>query len=182
MLQQTSRLNSDGGTTLLKHLKISQRLALVVAMPPLVLLVGLAAYMVEAAWAERQEMEVLGEFVGDVAKISRFVHELQIERGLSAIFLSSKGAQMRSELLDQRKRTDSEHQDTVAAMKLLAAVESREIRDAIANIEVVLKSRDSRRNAVDGQTTAVGDSSAYYTDTIAKLLSSENGGQHEQQR
>jgi len=170
MFQQTSRLNSGGGTTLLKHLKISQRLALVVAMP-LVLLVGLAAYMVEAAWAERQEMEVLGEFVGDVAKISRFVHELQIERGLSAIFLSSKGAQMRSELLDQRKRTDSEHQDTVAAMKLLAAVESREIRDAIANIEVVLKSRDSRRNAVDGQTTAVGDSSAYYTDTIAKLLS-----------
>ena len=115
MFQQTSRLNSGGGTTLLKHLKISQRLALVVAMP-LVLLVGLAAYMVEAAWAERQEMEVLGEFVGDVAKISRFVHELQIERGLSAIFLSSKGAQMRSELLDQRKRTDSEHQDTVAAV------------------------------------------------------------------
>ena len=114
MFQQTSRLNSGGGTTLLKHLKISQRLALVVAMP-LVLLVGLAAYMVEAAWAERQEMEVLGEFVGDVAKISRFVHELQIERGLSAIFLS-KGAQMRSELLDQRKRTDSEHQDTVAAV------------------------------------------------------------------
>src|ERR1700746_2941888 len=71
MFQQTSRLNSGGGTTLLKHLKISQRLALVVAMP-LVLLVGLAAYMVEAAWAERQEMEVLGEFVGDVAKISRF--------------------------------------------------------------------------------------------------------------
>jgi methyl-accepting chemotaxis protein len=161
---------AGGLTIVLKHLKISQRLALVVAMP-LVLLMGLAAYMVGEAWAERQEMQVLGEFAGDVSKISRFIHELQLERGLSAIFLSSKGAQMRSELSEQRKHTDKERQDTAAAMKSLAAVESREIRDAIANIEAVLESIDSRRSAVDGQTIAVSDSSAYYTGIIAKLLS-----------
>ena len=43
-----------------------------------------------------------------VAAISRLVHELQRWRGMPVLLLSSKGAEMREELADQRKRTDEQ--------------------------------------------------------------------------
>jgi methyl-accepting chemotaxis protein len=158
---------------MLEHLKISHRLALAVAMP-LLLLSGLAAYMVWSAWAEREEMADLGEFAEGVGKVSRLVHELQRERGLSVIFLGSKGSQMRSELLEQRKRTDKERQDTSTSMKMFAVVDTRDVRDAVAKAESAVAFIDKVRSAVDGQTMTASDSSASYSDTIAKLLNLAN--------
>src|ERR1700756_1506642 len=158
---------------MLEHLKISHRLALAVAMP-LLLLSGLAAYMVWGAWAEREEMADLGEFAEGAGKVSRLVHELQRERGLSVIFLGSKGSQMRSELLEQRKRTDKERQDTSTSMKMFAVLDSRDVRDAVAKAESAVAFIDKVRSAVDGQTMTASDSSASYSDTIAKLLNLAN--------
>ena len=154
---------------MLAHLKISHRLALAIAMPVLVLF-GLAAHVVWISWTERTEMTALSEMSDGVGKISRLIHELQRERGVSALFLSSKGAQMRSELPEQRKRTDGERQGVADAMKMFAAHDSREIKDAVASAESALVSLNERRSAIDAQSIATGDASAYFTNAVTKLL------------
>jgi hypothetical protein len=92
---------------MLANLKILQRLLLALALP-IFLLIGLSGYDVYGKWEIRQEMRELASRVDDVANLSRLVHELQRERGTSAIVLGSKGGQMLAELGDQRKRTDAE--------------------------------------------------------------------------
>jgi methyl-accepting chemotaxis protein len=157
------------GDAVLEHIKISHRLALAIAMPVLVLL-GLAAHVVSGTWVERTEMAALSELADGAGKISRLIHELQRERGMSAVFLGSKGSQMRAELMEQRRRTDQELSGALAAMKTLAAFDSREIKDAIAGAETAVAGLDSRRRAIEELTIPASESAAYYTSTIAKLL------------
>ena len=70
--------------------------------------IALAGYNLLTEWQTRSEMVRLADMANGMAGISRLVHELQRERGMSVLFLSSKGAQMRAELADQRKRSDAE--------------------------------------------------------------------------
>ncbi len=90
-----------------ENTKIVYRTALS-ALLPLVTRASLAIYEISAKWTLRQEMAHMQPAVEGVGKLSRFVHELQRERGLSSAFLSSKGTQMRNELQEQRRRTDTE--------------------------------------------------------------------------
>jgi methyl-accepting chemotaxis protein len=154
---------------MLEHLNISRRLALTIAVP-VVVLVGLAVHLVWLNWAERIEMAELNALADGIGKISRLVHELQRERGMSAVFLSSRGAQMRTELSGQRQRTDDERQAVSAVLKKFAALESRKIKEAVGYAETAVATLDGRRSDVDAQAIAVSDSSAYFTDMIAKLL------------
>jgi methyl-accepting chemotaxis protein len=154
---------------MLEHLKISHRLALAIAMPVLVLF-GLAAHVVWISWTDRAEMAALNEMTDGVGKISRLIHELQRERGLSALFVSSKGAQMRGELSEQRQRTDSERQAAADMMKMFAAQDSREIKDAVAGADGALASLIERRGAVDALSISTNESSAYFTNAVTKLL------------
>ncbi len=159
---------------LLGHIKISNRLALAIALPVLVAF-GLAGQIIWTNWTERGEMAQLSEFADGVSKVSRLVHELQRERGISAVFLSSKGAQMRGELSEQRKRTDDERRTVSLVMRSFAALGSREIGNAVAAAETSISTLDSRRSSIDAQAIATTDSSAYFTDLIAKLLNISSG-------
>jgi methyl-accepting chemotaxis protein len=155
---------------MLEHLRISHRLALAIAAPVLVV-IGLAAHLIWVTWAERAEMAELNVLAEGIGKISRLVHELQRERGMSAVFLSSKGTQMREELTAQRKRTDEERRSTSAVLKTLAGLDSRKIRDAVGGAESAAAALDGRRSDIDALTIVAADSSAYFTDAIGKLLS-----------
>src|SRR5258705_13946607 len=103
---------------MLANLKIQQRLLLALVLP-ITLLIGLAGYDITIKWETRQEMANLVPLARDVANLSRFVHELQRERGTSAILLGSKGGQMRAELGDQRRRTDAERAAAGASLERL---------------------------------------------------------------
>jgi methyl-accepting chemotaxis protein len=154
---------------MLANLKISYRLAIAVIVP-VVLLLGLAGYDISVKWGARSEMGKLGPLADGVARISTFVHELQRERGTSAVFLGSKGAQMRTELPGQRKRSDDQRQPALAIMAVLKITATGEFKDAIDKAEAAVGALDARRKEIDALTPAVAASSAYYTDTIAKLL------------
>jgi methyl-accepting chemotaxis protein len=159
-----------GRQDVLQHLRISHRLAIAIAAPVIVV-IGLAAHLIWVSWAERAEMAELNVLADGIGKISRLVHELQRERGMSAVFLSSKGAQMRDELSGQRKRTNDERQSVSAVLQTFAALDSRKIRDAVGNAETAVAALDGRRGDIDKQAIAAGDSSAYFTGAIDKLLS-----------
>ena len=155
---------------MLANLRISLRLAIGIAVP-VILLIGLAGYDLTVKWAMRVDMASLAPFADSVSRVSRFVHELQRERGTSAVFLGSKGAQMRSELSAQRKLTDEPRRSAIEILvQLRTMATSPEFRDAIGKAEAAVAMLDGRRSEVDAQTITGASSFAYYTDTIAKLL------------
>ena len=125
-------------------------------------------------------MAKLGPLADGVAKISRFIHELQRERGASAVFLGSKGAQMREELPAQRKRTEAERQAATNIVTQLNATATGEFKNAIGRAEAAVGALEARRKEIDAQSIAAPVSSAYFTDTIAKLLGVTDGNREGQ--
>jgi methyl-accepting chemotaxis protein len=148
---------------------ISLRLAIAVLIP-IVMVTGLAGYNLVEKWETQSEMARLDRLATGVANISRFVHELQRERGASAVFVGSKGAQMRAELPEQRKRTDAHEQAAKASMAGLAATASPALKGAIAKATSAVAPLAQRRTEIDGLSISAPSSSAYFTDTIGDLL------------
>jgi methyl-accepting chemotaxis protein len=158
---------------MLANLKIYQRLAAAVVVP-LVLLVGLAGYDLSSRWHAYSEVAKLAPLAEGVAKLSRFIHELQRERGASAVFIGSKGSQLRAELPEQRRRADTERNAAMAIVATLGATASGEFKESIAKAESAVTALDARRSDIDAQSISAPASSTYFTDTIAKLLAVTN--------
>jgi methyl-accepting chemotaxis protein len=159
---------------MLASLKISRRLALAISVPA-ALLIGVTANDLSAKWSMHVEMGKLSPLADGVARVGRLVHELQRERGMSAVYIASKRAQMRSELPAQRKATDEYRKPATASMaQLSATTASTELRDAIRSAEAAIGMLDARRTEVDGLAMAGPASFAFYTDTIGKLLAVTN--------
>src|SRR5689334_21448621 len=116
---------------MLADLKIGSRLGIAVLLPLLVAM-ALAAYDLTLRWNTAVEMARLGHLTDGVASISNFIHELQRERGASAVFMNSKGTQLRAELPEQRKRTDNQQQAALAGMALMTSTSAAgELKGAI---------------------------------------------------
>ncbi|MCA3342368.1 MAG: nitrate- and nitrite sensing domain-containing protein, partial [Roseomonas sp.] len=83
-------------------LKIATRLALAIALPILAVLVMSGLVISKQMHTVRQadQLQALSHFS---SRISDLVHELQKERGMSALFIGSRGQQMGNELQAQRR-------------------------------------------------------------------------------
>jgi methyl-accepting chemotaxis protein len=158
---------------MLANLKISRRLGIAVLLPILIV-VALASYSLGLKWETHVDMAKLGPLADGVAKLSRFIHELQRERGMSAVFLGSKGERMRAELQEQRKQTDDRHQTAAAGMTALGTTATGEFKDALRKAEATLAEFDARRKEIEALAIPVSSSSKYFTDTIATLLAVTN--------
>jgi len=154
--------------TMLANLKIRQRLVFAVALPML-LLISLAGYDLSVRWATRAEMAKLAPLAQSVADIGRLIHELQRERGGSAVFIGTRGAEMATELGDLRRRTDAQRATAVAALTTLQATASGEFKAEIGRALDAVAAIEARRKDVDAMTSAPA-TIGYFTDTIAKLL------------
>ena len=148
---------------------IAHRLALAVAIPTLLLL-GFAVYNLHLKRLMSTEMAELGGRASNIADVSRLIHEMQRERGASAVFIGSKGGQMRSELVAQRKRTDHERQVAQAALEQLGVAAGGSFRAAIGDAAAAIGTLDARRKEIDALSIPASASSGYFTATIAKIL------------
>ena len=104
------------------------------------------------------------------AKVSDLIHELQKERGLSAGFLSSKGAKFSNELKSQRNSTDS-------ALKELKKMVSKDLkgfdlRSGFDALDLLDSTRLNADNSLSGDSPLIAQTISYYTKTIATLLDS----------
>ena len=104
-------------------------------------LVGVSGTLVLERWhVMRLNAETI-DLAAAVTKVSALAHELQKERGASALFLGSKGQQFQSELTAQRERTDGAAQDLTATLAgqacfLLAAGDAAALDPAALGREV----------------------------------------------
>jgi len=154
---------------MLQHTKILYRIALS-ALLPLLTLTAFAAYEIADKWTMRAEMARMQPLAEDVGKLSRFVHELQRERGLSSAYLGSKGAQMVAELQEQRKRTNAERIAALAALGTFNQAGQHELADASQAAVQVAGRLDSRREEIDAQSISQPAAVEYLTLTIRSLV------------
>ena len=154
----------------MSDIRITARLVIAIAIP-LVFFAILAGYDLFKTWRVRSEMVELSEITQGATKISLLIHYLQRERGASAIFLSGKGAQQRSELPAQRRHTDEQREVALAFLVSAEAnTSSDEFKNAIAASRAAVALLDGKRKQIDELTLAPLESFTYYTDTISKLL------------
>ncbi|MDM8566950.1 bacteriohemerythrin [Candidatus Halobeggiatoa sp. HSG11] len=99
---------------MLKNVKISNKLALMLTIPML----GLLYFTIGITWEKQEimrQMNLSQKLVKLTVKSSALIHELQKERGLSAGFIGSKATKFITKLSKQRQMTD----DKIAKLKLL---------------------------------------------------------------
>lgn len=154
-----------------ENMKIGSRIILALLLPVL----GLTFFSGFLVLEKRQtstDMEALQELAIIAPTISSVVHELQKERGTSAVFIGSKGAKFSDEL-------PAQHIATSAAIDALHKAE--ETFDASAFSDVLntkfqaakeaLLQLDETRGGVKSFSLTVPKMASYYTPAIAKLLS-----------
>ncbi len=154
----------------LSNIRIAGRIAIAILIP-LVIFAAFAGYDLLQTWHVRSEMAKLDQMAQTVAGISRLVHDLQRERGASAVFVGSKGAQLAKELAAQRKLTDESRSAASALFaELSAQANSADMKEAVAVSNSAVAALDGERRDIDGLSITPQQSNTYFTETIAKLL------------
>ncbi len=91
----------DSKTAMSKSLLVS------IVLLPMLALVLTGGGLVWQHWAKSRHMDSINRLVQLSVKVSALVHELQKERGLSVVVVSSGGKRMTGELEQQRRMTDA---------------------------------------------------------------------------
>ncbi len=121
-----------------------------------------------------REMSGIRRLVDLSDEIGALVHELQKERGRTAGYLGSQGAQFSQELASQRRSTDAALARLRTYMRQAFGTNlppldescSRHLNQALANLDRL----SAVRRAVSSQSIAAGDATAYYTGTNRSFL------------
>ena len=150
--------------------KIATRLALAIALPILAVLLmgGLVISQQLQTVRQANQLQALSHFS---SRISDLVHELQKERGMSALFIGSRGQQMGTELQAQRRDTDGQIaivQDTLKALSL--SDYGAGLRQSVENGLSGLAELAAKRADVSGLRIVGPDSFRFYTSLITNLL------------
>jgi len=139
----------------------------------IVALVTLSAWMVVDRWREMTAIANLRTLVDATTAIGTLSHELQKERGASALYLGSGGTQFRAELDAQRRSSDSAAEALGKALPPLRGQTAfKDFLGAIADAETLLGALRDRRGDVDRLALKGPDSFAFYTRLILGLLDS----------
>lgn len=154
----------------MKNLKISFKIALALLLPLLALLFFIGSSLLEksttaSSMNKLKDLALMGPVISDV------VHELQKERGVSAVYLGSEGKLFSDELPPQKTATNDRHN---LLNEGLNSFDASSYSDTLANkLNIALSALDeleTMRSQIQSQKASVPQMAKYYTTTIAKLL------------
>ncbi|WP_162915045.1 methyl-accepting chemotaxis protein [Desertibaculum subflavum] len=149
---------------------IAWRLTLAVALPLLVV-IGLGTLAITDLWRYSGDMRRMNELAQFTTRVSDLVHELQKERGMSAVFLNSKGQQLGGEIPGQRKASGERLSAvTEAAGSLDLSAYPAEVRGAIEAGLAATKELDGKREEISAQRISGPESNKFFSGLIARLL------------
>jgi methyl-accepting chemotaxis protein len=167
------RERTDEGIFMLdvtRKMRIRHRFALVVVLPLLGMLGFSAAAMLDSR-KTLNTMERLGDVAGLVSDVSALVHELQKERGTSAVFISSRGAKMADALIEQRRLTDKAAETyRRTADRFRAEGADPALTARLDTARTALEPLAAKREAVSALKLPGPESAAFYTASIMRLL------------
>jgi methyl-accepting chemotaxis protein len=153
----------------MRHLSIGTRILIVVMIPLLGFLAAASDLVLERRSVLRQ-MTAVEALAADAADISTTVHELQRERGASAIFLGSKGEKFAQELSDQRKATDAARATLADMIGNIGTDADGRLATLLADAQAGLGKLDATRQQISALGLKPAESAAYYTSVIRLLL------------
>ncbi|MTJ81062.1 MAG: bacteriohemerythrin [Telmatospirillum sp.] len=151
-------------------LKVGWRILLLVLIPSLAFL-GEAAVDLAGRMQDTRTLHVMEETAHLGTRIGALVHELQRERGMSSLFLSSKGQKYQQELAAEQRLADDRLSDfTAAREQTLTSLGDTSAAERIAKAARTLNGIADLRRQVGSQSIAATDAVQAYTATIADLL------------
>lgn len=154
---------------LLNNQSFKKKLILLVALPLIASLYFSLTQLSDLSTKQNQLSQIQKLITLTVAN-NALVHELQKERGATAVFLGSQGLLFQSELIAQRKNTDTVHAKLKA---LFASFESDYalVNNTLTDIKNSLFQLNDIRNNADRLTITLNDAISYYTNQNKKMLS-----------
>ncbi|MEM7596542.1 MAG: methyl-accepting chemotaxis protein [Pseudomonadota bacterium] len=145
-------------------MKIKHRLTFMVVLP-LVFLMGFAINVIVNLASDRAQASQTYENAKAAILISDLVHTLQVERGSSAGFLSSKGAVFGDVILDARADVDAKINAYAAVKDMVAAFDEESARSVDRGLDDIIRVRRD----VDNLTADFAATGATYTRLIEML-------------
>ena len=151
-------------------LSVMHRILLILVVPILALFAGSLQIVTEKRIVVA-EMGKARELVALSSQISQLVHSLQRERGASATFVGSRGAQMAEGLQQQRRQTDEMRLrfDEIVAL-LDAGSMGKGFAEALGGAVAGMRELESKRERITAFALTTPELIAYFTDTIGRLL------------
>ena len=149
---------------------IRARITLIVGLLALTL-IYFGSVQVFDKWQALQELQRVAQLEKMAIRASLVIHELQRERGLSAGFITSRGARFSDEIRQQRSLSDQ------ASEQLSTLIADTDLTSLGASFTNRLQNADSRskrlaetRGKINDFSFSAADSFTYYTQTIAAWL------------
>jgi methyl-accepting chemotaxis protein len=144
---------------------------LILVLIPLLFMLLFAARTTLNMSRQAREMNSLAELATVSARIGALVHEMQKERGMSAGFIGSKGANFAAELPKQRLEVDKRKAELEQQLAGFHAAEyGGGLQQNLAEAGKRLVDLSVKRQAVTALSISGPEAIGYYTNTIGGLL------------
>ncbi len=138
---------------------------------PFMALLGMMGWVVFDRVQTALSLAEMGKVAGLGTQIGELVHTLQIERGMTAVFLGSKGAKFSSELTAQRQMTDAKKAEfLIAAEQGKAQLKASEAGERLERAAQGLNAIAAIRSQASTLGVSTPDAIAAYTQSINGLL------------
>ncbi len=152
----------------MKSFRVSTRVAAAAALPFLIL-TAFIAFEISSLLKQEAEAKRTLVYAEQMGAIYGLVHTLQVERGISAGFIGSKGASMSEALVKARENVDARLGNLAIASDALGAKGGERMREIFAASAEKLAKVPEIRNHVDRFDMATGEVIAFYSDLIATM-------------
>ncbi len=154
----------------MKNLSFGTRLTIIVLFP-LMAFIGALGFLLSHAVHETESIEKLKAVPRFATSASALIHNLQIERGLSAGYLGSKGSKFSAKLASHASNTDKTiraFRDDIAleSLKLLSPDVEEQIQKILSQLDQI----ESTRTNIRSQNWPVKQAVAWYTQINNRLL------------
>lgn len=147
----------------MKNIRISTSIILI-AVLPMLLAAFFAGKLLYGEMIISSEMKQLSTLTDLSVKMSTLVHEQQKERGATAVFVGSNGADFKTEMLAQRAETDKKHAELKAYLDTFNAASFDETFNKGYNEWLAMLGKlPSIRASVDELSISKKDTIAYFT-------------------
>ncbi len=154
---------------LLNNLVFKQKLILLVLIPLLATLY-FSLNNLNILTSKQGQLEEIHDLITLTVANNALVHELQKERGATAVYLGSKGEKFSYELKEQRKLTDKAHTLLNAKLKVFSS-ENDKVNNIILTVKNGLLKLDRIRARSDELSISLNDAIGYYTTQNHEMLS-----------
>ena len=134
---------------------------LLIAIPPLLGIIFYSIIFIFNLMGEKTNLEANKRQIHEIVVLSKIVHFMQIERGLSVGFVSSNGSKNSDKLLETRQKISK----TLEEIKSI----STELKSSEKIISYTAE-LSQKRNQVDSLQITVSETEAYFTKTIGSII------------